>query len=194
MPAQSPRLAVMVASARPGGAGQTVAKWFLGQAEEHGYSDVDVISLAEAALPVVTGGPADDPWPPAVADLGRRVDAAEGFVVVTPEHNHSFPALLKNAVDWYRREWYAKPVAFVSYGGISGGLRAVEQLRLVFAELHAPTMRDSVSFHRVWEQFDEAGRPGDPVGCGHAAKTMLDQLDWWTRSLTEARAKRPYTS
>nr|AAR16419.1 putative reductase LndZ4 [Streptomyces globisporus] len=187
MPAQSPRLAVMVASARPGGAGQTVAKWFLGQAEEHGYSEVDVISLAEAALPVVTGASGR-------GGPGRRVDAAEGFVVVTPEHNHSFPALLKNAVDWYRREWYAKPVAFVSYGGISGGLRAVEQLRLVFAELHAPTMRDSVSFHRVWEQFDEAGRPGDPVGCGHAAKTMLDQLDWWTRSLTEARAKRPYTS
>ncbi|MFF3333566.1 NADPH-dependent FMN reductase [Streptomyces sp. NPDC002888] len=193
MSAKSPRLALLVGCTRSVGFGTTVADWFLGLAEEYGYPDVDVIDLTAVALPVATGLPADA-RPAAVADLARRIDAADAFVVVTPEYNHSFPAPLKNAIDWYRQEWYAKPVSFVSYGGISGGLRAVEQLRLVFAELHAVTIRDSVSFHRAWEQFDEDGRPKDPVGCDGAAKTMLDQLGWWAQALAEARAKRPYTS
>ncbi|QTE01598.1 NADPH-dependent FMN reductase [Streptomyces cyanogenus] len=194
VPASSPHLALLVGSTRSGGAGRTVARWFLARAEEHGFRDVDVIDLAAIELPVVTGAVTGEGPPPVVADLARRIDAAEAFVVVTPEYNHSFPAPLKNAIDWFRHEWYAKPVSFVSYGGISGGLRAVEQLRLVFGELHAVPIRDSVSFHRTREQFDEGGAPKDPVGCGTAAKIMLDQLSWWARSLTEARAKRPYTA
>ena len=69
---------------------------------------------------------------------------------MTPEYNHSFPAALKNVIDWHGPQWHVKPVGFVSYGGISGGLRAVEQLRLVFAELHAVGIRDTVSFHSAW--------------------------------------------
>ncbi len=71
---------------------------------------------------------------------------ADAFIVVTPEYNHSFTASLKFVLDLVYEPWQGKPVAFVSYGGISGGLRAVEQLRLVFAELHAVTVRDTVSF------------------------------------------------
>ncbi len=70
------------------------------------------------------------------------------FVVVTPEYNHSFPGPLKAAIDRHVTPWQAKPVGFVSYGGISGGLRAVEHLRQVFAELHAVTVRETVSF--IW--------------------------------------------
>ncbi|UQX05464.1 NAD(P)H-dependent oxidoreductase [Streptomyces sp. RerS4] len=193
MSVQSPRLAFIVGSNRPGRFGHTVASWFLDRATTYGYRDIDVIDLAEADLPTVLGGP-DAPRPPAVEALARRIDAADAFVVVTPEYNHSFPAPLKNAIDWFRHEWYAKPVGFVSYGGISGGLRAVEQLRLVFSELHATTVRDGVSFHRAWEQFDEEGAPRDRAGCDGAAKIMLDQLDWWAKALGEARAKRPYAS
>jgi hypothetical protein len=86
------------------------------------------------------------------------IDAADAFVVVTPEYNHSYPASLKHAIDMAHGEWNTKPVAFVSYGGISGGLRAVEALRLVFAELHATTIRDTVSFH------GGAGSPARPDG------------------------------
>jgi len=109
-----------------------------------------------------------------------------------PEYNHSFPAPLKNAIDWHFKEWQAKPIGFVSYGGISGGLRAVEQLRQVFAELHAVTVRDTASFHGVWAQFDSDGRPKDPGVCERAAKSMLDQLAWWGDALREARTRRPY--
>jgi NAD(P)H-dependent FMN reductase len=91
-------------------------------------------------------------------------------------------------------EWTAaqEPVAFVSYGGMSGGLRAVEQLRLVLAELHAVTIRDGVSFHLARDQFDQDGQPRDPVGCGAAASTMLDRLAWWALALRDARTRCPY--
>ncbi|WP_307797608.1 NADPH-dependent FMN reductase [Streptomyces laculatispora] len=141
----SPRLALLVGSTRSGGADSTVAPWFLDRAEAYGLGDVDVIDLAAVELPVVTGAVPGEGPPRVVADLARRIEAAEAFVVVTPEHNHSFPAPLKNAIDWFRQEWYAKPVSFVSYGGVSGGLRAVEQLRPVCGELHGVPIRGSVS-------------------------------------------------
>ena len=83
-----------------------------------------------------------------------------------------------------------KPVAFVSYGGMSGGLRAVEQLRQVFAELRAMTVRDTVSFHMAHTLFDPTGEPIDPSGCNAAARTMLDDLAWWASALRAARSDR----
>ncbi len=113
---------------------------------------------------------------------------------MTPEYNHSYPAALKNVIDWHHKEWQAKPVGFVSYGGLSGGLRAVEHLRPVFAEVHAVTVRDTVSFHSAWSRFDDAGRPLEPAGCNGAAKAVLDQLAWWGHALRSARATHPYAS
>ena len=101
-------------------------------------------------------------------------------------------ASLKQALDLLREEWYAKPVSFVSYGGLAGGLRAVEQLRLVCAELHMVSIRDTVSIHLAHRQFDESGQPRAPDLLNSAAKTMLDQLLWWAHALREARAARPY--
>ena len=95
--------------------------------------------------------------------VSRRLDAADAFLVVTPEYNHSFPAPLKELVDGYGTEWHAKPVAFVSYGGISGGLRAVEHLRGVFAELHTVGVRDTVSFAGAWKRFGPDGMLRDPA-------------------------------
>ncbi|WP_324603515.1 NAD(P)H-dependent oxidoreductase [Streptomyces sp. SPB074] len=114
-------------------------------------------------------------------------------MVVTPEYNHSYPASLKNVIDWHNPQWHAKPVAFVSYGGLSGGLRAVEHLRPVFAEVHAVTVRDTISFHGARERFAEDGSPKDPESVNTAAETLLTRLEWWARSLAESRAKRPYT-
>ncbi|WP_328451822.1 NADPH-dependent FMN reductase [Amycolatopsis sp. NBC_00438] len=188
------RVAVIVGSVREGRFGPVVARWLAGVAADHGGFDVDVVDLAEPALPLAM--PAFGTAPPAAvaAEAGKvtpRLAAADAFVVVTPEYNHSYPAALKNVIDWHRSEWAAKPVAFVSYGGISGGLRAVEHLRAVFAELHAVTIRETVSFHGAHTRFGADGVPTDD-SAGVAAKALLDQLEWWARSLTEARAARPY--
>jgi len=124
--------------------------------------------------------------------VSPRLEAADAFVIVTPEYNHSFPASLKNAIDWHNAQWHAKPIGFVSYGGVAGGLRAVEALRIVLAELHAVTIRNTVSFYKAAEVFGSDGKPNDP-GADGAAKAMLDQLVWWGRVLREARQTHPYT-
>jgi NAD(P)H-dependent FMN reductase len=99
------------------------------------------------------------------------------------------------AIDSLREEWAAKPVGFVSYGGIGGGLRAVEQLRLVFAELHAVTVRDTVSFHNANSLIDPGGHITDPqtaTGAASAMDVLLNRLIWWGTTLREARKGSPY--
>lgn len=125
-------------------------------------------------------------------ELRRRIGACDGFVVVTPEYNHGYPAPLKELIDQVGPEWQAKPVAFVSYGGVSGGLRAVEQLRQVFAELHAVTIRDTVSFAGAWEQFDSAGALLKPERAERSMAAMLDRMRWWASALRAARRAEPY--
>ncbi|MEV7279789.1 NAD(P)H-dependent oxidoreductase [Streptomyces sp. NPDC093111] len=186
------RLAVVVASNREGRFGPVVADWFTARAAEREDFAVDVVDLAEVDLPTALS---HHPAPEVRAELAKVspvLAAADAFVVLTPEYNHSFPASLKSLIDWHFTEWQAKPVGFVSYGGMSGGLRAVEQLRQVYAEMHAVTVRDTVSFHGVHGRFDEDGTPKDPEGTGVAARTMLDQLAWWAHALRDAKSVRPY--
>ncbi|WP_267245684.1 NADPH-dependent FMN reductase [Streptomyces sp. PR69] len=191
------RLAVILGSNREGRFGPVLAEWFLSRAAQREDFTVDLIDVAEAELPTSLSF---NPGPAVRAELAKvspRLDRADAFVVVTPEYNHSFPASLKALIDWHYGEWQAKPVGFVSYGGISGGLRAIEQLRQVFAELHAVTVRDTVSFHNAGAQFDDAGGHKDPIAAdaaNGAAKSMLDQLSWWARTLRDAKAVRPYAA
>ncbi|MCX4780133.1 NADPH-dependent FMN reductase [Streptomyces sp. NBC_01264] len=189
------RVAVILGSVREGRQGPAVADWFLGAAGALGGLDLDLIDLADIDLPLVMPGWGGSPSPQAAAALAQvspRLAAADAFVVVTPEYNHSFPAVLKNLIDWHREEWHAKPAGFVSYGGLGGGLRAVEQLRLVFAELHAVTVRDSVSLHGPWSGLGPDGVPRDTAVAEGAVKGMLGQLSWWGRALRTARTSRPY--
>ncbi|MFE1799108.1 NADPH-dependent FMN reductase [Streptomyces sp. NPDC059517] len=182
------RLAVLTGSTREGRFGPVAADWFLRFATQRDDLELDPIDLADHSLPDVTS---TAPHPEA-AGFTERLAAADAFVVVTPEYNHSFPAPLKNAIDLHYTQWQAKPIGFVSYGGIGGGLRAVEQLRLVFAELHAVTVRDTVSFHRAWENFAEDGSLHHPEIPEGAAKAMLDELTWWGRTLRTGRTHAPY--
>lgn len=186
------RLCVIVGSTRDGRFGPTVATWFAGLAAQRDDFEVDVVDLADHPLPTVISANPDPVGGAALGEVMPRIEAAEAFVVVTPEYNHSYPAALKNAIDWHNTQWHAKPVAFVSYGGMSGGLRAVEALRLVFAELHAVTIRATVSFHGAWSQFGPDGEPVDPESCTTAVKSQLDQLAWWATTLREGRERRPY--
>jgi NAD(P)H-dependent FMN reductase len=182
------KLAVIVGSNREGRFADIVGQWFSQCTDVRDDFEVDYIDLAELQLPYYLPKEHDAN----VRDYISRIDAANAFVVITPEYNHGYPAALKQAIDLAHQEWMAKPVAFVSYGGISGGLRAVEQLRQVFAELHATTVRDTVSFHLVSRAFDETGKPIDPTGPAEAAERMLDQLAWWAHALRSAREVRPF--
>jgi NAD(P)H-dependent FMN reductase len=177
------RFAVIIASTRVGRFADVVVDWFVAQAEQHGGAVIEVVDLATFELPHRFTTRAT----PVTEALSARLADADGFVIVTPEYNHSFPASIKQAIDVTDREWHAKPVAFVSYGGLSGGLRAVEHLRVVLAEMHATTIRDTVSFHGAAASFDDDGRPTDPAGTNAAAKRLLESLTWWAEALRAAR-------
>lgn len=185
-------VAVIVASNREGRFAPVISGWFLSHTADHPDIGTDVIDVAELDLPVALSFRPDADARARLAAVASRLAAADAFVVVTPEYNHSYPAPLKNLIDWHRDEWQAKPVAFVSYGGVSGGLRAVEHLRQVFAELHTVGIRETVSFHNAGALFDDDGRHQDPAGCDAAAKVLLDQLVWWGHALRDAKAVRPY--
>lgn len=178
--AQRLRLALIYGSTRPGRLCDRIGLWAIAEIERHGGYDLDVIDPLKL-----------DPERDAAA-LSRRVGAADAFVVLTPEYNRSFPAPLKALIDGLSDEWGAKPVGFISYGGVSGGLRAVEQLRLVFAELHAVGIRDGVSFADVWGRFDEDGVLRDSARAEKAITTTLTRLAWWARALRSARAADAY--
>ena len=191
------RAGLITASVRQGRFGPVVSDWFAGRVRAHGAFEPDVIDLAGTGLPLELPGAGATPPAGVAAALGslsERLSRADAFVVITPEYNRSYPASLKNAIDWTHTEWQAKPVAFVSYGGLSGGLRAVEHLRPVFAEMHAVTIRETVSFHTAWEAFDAAGQPAAAERSEAAAIALLDQLAWWARALADARAARPYAA
>lgn len=133
-----PRLTVIIGSTRPGRAGQPIAEWFIARAEASGQFDVQVADLMDIDLPFL-----DEPNHPRLQrylhqhtkDWSASVDAADAFVIVTPEYNHGYPASLKNALDYLSEEWKYKPVGFVSYGGIAAGTRAVQQLKQVVTTL-----------------------------------------------------------
>ncbi|MFJ6082480.1 NADPH-dependent FMN reductase [Streptomyces sp. NPDC092369] len=180
---------LVLGSNRHGRFGPVVADWLLDRMRDHDDLNPEVVDVAEADLPT-TFEPSAEALA-AQSSVTPKLAAADAFVVLTPEYNHSFPAGLKNLIDWHYTEWRAKPVALVSYGGLAGGLRAAEHLRQVFAELHAVTIRDTVSFHNAGTSFDE-GRLKDPSGPDAAARVMLDQLVWWGRALREGRGVRPY--
>ncbi|WP_343238498.1 NAD(P)H-dependent oxidoreductase [Streptomyces sp. SID13031] len=123
-----------------------MAEWFAREVESRDEFKLDLIDLDRTPL----------------ADLPARIDEADAFVIVCPEYNHGYPGDLKTAIDAVRRPWYAKPVSFIVYGGRSGGLRAAEQLRQVFGELHAVTIRETLSFHQPTDPFNPRRHPDRP--------------------------------
>ncbi|MEU3973365.1 NADPH-dependent FMN reductase [Streptomyces bacillaris] len=186
------KVAVILGSNREGRFGPVVADWFLGRAGRYEGIETELVDVGAARLPDALSFQPGLEEAARVGAVSGRLAAADAFVVVTPEYNHSFPAPLKSLIDWHHTEWQAKPVAFVSYGGRSGGLRAVEQLRQVFAELHAVSVRETVSFHHAHALFDGDGNHRDPAEADGAVKALLDQLVWWGEALREARNRRPY--
>jgi NAD(P)H-dependent FMN reductase len=129
---------IVVGSVRPGRIGLSIAEWARSQAESLGGFDIDFVDLAELALPYM-----DEPNHPVLRkytkqhtiDWSARVAAADAFIFVTPEYNHSFSPALKNAIDFLNAEWWRKPYGVVSYGGVSAGTRGVTAIEPVLSAL-----------------------------------------------------------
>ncbi|MEV0295053.1 NAD(P)H-dependent oxidoreductase [Nocardia sp. NPDC050710] len=185
------RVALIIGSTRSGRFGPTVADWFARWVRRRGL-ELDCVDLATTGLPDRLTDH-DEPLPSAVRELSERLIAADAFVIVTPEYNRSFPAAVKNAVDWFDIEWAAKPVTVVSYGRDTDGANAATQLRQVLAELNAVPIRRTVAITRAWQRFAPDGSwPRRDAELDDTVNRVLDQLTWWAHSLREARARSPF--
>lgn len=191
-----PTLLVVIASTRPGRIGPAVAAWFTEHAAAHGGFDLDVADLAELALPMM-----DEPHHPR---LGRyehdhtrawsaQVDAADAVVLVMPEYNHSFTAPLKNAIDYLAAEWADKPIGYVSYGGLSGGVRAVQAIKPVLSAVGAYPVAVGVHLPFVHAMLDADGRLVPADHAEHAADALLAELGRRQEALAPLRACRATT-
>lgn len=178
MSSADPTLLVVVASTRPGRVGGHVGEWFRGAAQAHGGFDVRYVDLKELALPFM-----DEPRHPRLRqyehqhtkDWSALVDGADAFVLVTPEYNHGYNAVLKNALDFLHQEWADKPVGLVSYGGISAGIRAAQQLKPVLDALRMAVAVEAVNVPFVANLVGEDGfRPTEIIEA--SAVAMLDEL------------------
>jgi len=187
-----PHILTILASTRQERFGDTVAHWIFPLMERRDDLTTELVDLRDWRLPyydwptsashlTLADYPADiQPWV-------RCVGAADGFLIITPEYNHGYPAVLKSALDAAYDEWNRKPVAFVSYGGDAGGSRAVGQLRQVAVELQLAPIRGAVTFPFARRAFNADGVPTDADFYHAAAVRMLDDLVWWAQALKQAR-------
>jgi len=178
------RLMIILGSSRQGRRGGVVADWVNARAQADGRFEIDFVDLRELNLPYF-----DEPLSPfSIYDTGQdythpegkawaeRVGRAAGFIIVTPEYNHGYPGVLKNALDWVGREWGDKPVGFISYGNITGGARSVEQLRQVVVELGLFQVANGIYFPGISRgAFNEKGQPAHE-GANENLKKMFDEL------------------
>lgn len=183
------KILVIAGSTRPNRKSEEVAKWFKETAQDKEVQ-FEFVDLAELNLPFF-----DEPMPPMMGQYqndhtkqwAAKLDAADGFVFVVPEYNHGYPAVLKNAIDFAYAEWRHKPAGFVSYG-VMGGVRAVEQLKQVVAQLDMMPLSVQVSAN-VMQQWSE----GTFTPTNHdrsQAKKLLGELKWWGNALKVARKER----
>jgi NAD(P)H-dependent FMN reductase len=189
-PRRLPRLTVIIGSTRPGRAGLPIAEWFAERARAHGGFDVAVADLADVDLPLL-----NEPNHPRLGqyvhqhtkDWSAIVDASDAFVIVTPEYNYGYPAALKNAIDYLHAEWNDKTVGFVSYGGVSAGTRAVQQLKQVVTTLRMLPVFEAVSIPFHPQFIGEDGRVQANEMMQQAADAMLDELVRVDRALRPLR-------
>jgi NAD(P)H-dependent FMN reductase len=184
-----PRILVILGSTREGRVGEKVARWLMRKLDTWPDAELELLDLRDYPLPIYEGPSGDGPNP-AVRRWLDKVAAADGYIVITPEYNHGYPAGLKSALDHAYREWNRKPIAFVSYGGHAAGYRSVEQLRQVAVELQMVPIREQVGIQAPWAAFDDDSNV-TRSGAGEAVRRMLDDLLWWARALQQARAADP---
>ena len=179
-----PVLQIIIGSTRPGRIGPALAAWFAENARQHGAFEIEVLDLADFALPIF-----DEPnhpmqrryTQPHTKAWSAAVDRGDAIVFVHPEYNHSVNGALKNAIDFLHGEWAHKPVSFVSYGGASGGLRAVQALKPVVSALKMYPTGAAVALAGPWQQMQDGVFVGTPEQA-KAATTVLDEMS----ALTEA--------
>lgn len=189
------KIKIIVGSTREGRFSEKPARWIFEEAKKKNDVDAELLDLRDYPMPFF-----NDPVSPSmnkgnysnevVAAWARKITEADAYIIVTPEYNHGYPAVLKNAMDFVYYEWNRKPIGFVSYGGV-GGARSVEQLRQVAIELQMAPVRNAI--HIPWQVYmtivNEKGmvKPELFEPLKDSKDNFLNQLVWWAKALKTAR-------
>ncbi|WP_405889590.1 NAD(P)H-dependent oxidoreductase [Streptomyces sp. NBC_00133] len=183
------RIGIILGSTRPGRNEEAVARWVYEVAAQRTDAEFELVDLLDYKLPHL-----DEVYPPSMGQYvqphtlswANKIASFDGYVMVTPEYNHSTSGALKNAIDFLYAEWNNKAVGFVSYGS-AGGTRAVEHLRLIAAELQMADVRAQVALS-LFTDFENYSvfKPGDFQR--EALTTVLDQVVSWSVALAPLRA------
>lgn len=184
---------IIFGSTRKGRQGERVFKWLTSLLSQRKDMTCEMLDLRDWPLPFF-----DEPKSPSQLKVEEysneiakkwyhKISEGDGFIIVTPEYNHSYPAVLKNALDYVSKPWSKKPVAFVSYSdGLAGGVRAIEQLRQVVIDLEMVPIRQMVYLSNFDKLFNETGEMKEDTYNSKASK-MTDALLWWANLLKKAR-------
>lgn len=189
----TPRIGIVTSTIREGRFGSTVTEWILQQASDLDNLAFEVMDLRDYPLPLhgdtMESGPME-PHADSVPRWIRTMNEFDGYIFVTAEYNHSIPGVLKNALDYLGDQMHRKPASFVGYGPI-GSARAIEQLRLILVEFQMAPLRNAV--HIGMEPYIAVSdRKAELFAFSHLqerARTMFDDLVWWTYALRMARAE-----
>lgn len=184
------KIQIILGSTRNGRIGERVANWIYSEVEkiakeseegDHPF-EIEFLDLLEWDLPMY-----QEPFSESAEKWAVKIAEGDGFIMVTPEYNHSFPAVLKNAIDYVGEGWYRKPVGLVGYSeGMSAGIRAVEQLKPVLVHLQMAPISKALYFPEADNAFNDQGQPKDAKTLVKLEK-FLDELLWWVRALKVAR-------
>jgi NAD(P)H-dependent FMN reductase len=182
------KIAIVTGSTRPGRNNEAVAHWVFAIAKSRKDAEFELVDIADYKLPLL-----DEPVPASIGQYSHehtkiwaaKIATFDAYVFVTPEYNHGISGALKNAIDYLCREWNNKAAGFVSYGG-AGGARAVEQLRLVMAELMVATVRAQVLLS-LFTDFEAISKFKPDSRHDREVHTMLDQLIAWGSALKTIR-------
>jgi NAD(P)H-dependent FMN reductase len=184
------KIAIILGSTRPGRNGEAVSQWVYEIAKKRNDANFELLDIRDYNLPLL-----DEPIPPSMGQYSKehtktwalKIESFDAYVFVTAEYNHGIPGALKNAIDFLYKEWNNKVAGFVSYGG-AGGVRSVEQLRLVMAELKVATVRAQVTLS-LFTDFENFTKFNPASFQEKAVNTMLDEVVAWGGALRTLRTK-----
>jgi NAD(P)H-dependent FMN reductase len=185
------KTAIILGSNRPGRNGEAVARWVYETAKKRIDAEFEYVDIKDFNLPLL-----DEPVPPSQGQYSKehtkvwsaKIDSFDSYIFVTAEYNHGIPGALKNGIDYLYKEWNNKAAGFVGYGS-AGGVRAVEQLRLVMAELQVADVRAQVAVSIITEF--ENFRIFKPASYQEKlVNNMLDQVISWGRALKPLRTQK----
>lgn len=182
------KIGIIVGSTRPGRNAEAVAKWVYENASKRNDAQFEIVDIKDYNLPLL-----DEPIPASMHQYqnehtkawAAKINSLDAFIFVSPEYNHAVTGALKNALDYVYSEWNNKSAGFVSYGS-AGGVRAVEQLRLIMGELMVADVRAQVilSLFTDFENFSVF----KPASYHEASlNTMIDQVIAWGQAMKTLR-------